>query len=360
MDRILISSTLSKTFKFFLIDHAKYFIKNNSLIYYLGKITDPNDFSNVNFNKTFNYNFSRKFLSFSNLISILFIRKIIKKYKINVIYTHTPIVSFFVRIANMGLKAKVIYFCHGFHFHSQSNNIFSKIYYSFERILVNLTNHLITINQEDFNISKTMKFKSVFIVNGIGVDLQKFQRGEEPNRKLIVSVGELNNNKNHILLLKAIKKYDYFNNFIFFIAGSGPNHKKLITYTIENSIQNVLFLGNLDNVNLFLDQAFYYLHLSKREGLAISPLQAMAKYIPIIAPNIRGINDYTINSFNGFLFNSNSVDSLYFTFMRAINVSKEDYSQIQNNAYLTAKNHSTLFTNSQIFRILNQIIYEKY
>ena len=100
--------------------------------------------------------------------------------------------------------------------------------------LAKYTDTLITINKEDYDRAKR-KFaaKRVEYIPGVGIDLKIFntmeidrdlkrrELGLAKDEVVILSVGELNKNKNHEIVIKAIaiievKKNNFFilNNFI--------------------------------------------------------------------------------------------------------------------------------------------------
>ena len=78
-----------------------------------------------------------------------------------------------------------------------------------------------TINLEDYKRArKWFKAKKIEYIPGVGVDVNKFQDtsiGRETERKklglkdsdiMLLSVGELNKNKNHEVVIKAVGKMD--------------------------------------------------------------------------------------------------------------------------------------------------------
>ena len=143
-----------------------------------------------------------------------------RQEKFDVVHCNTPIGGVIGRICAKEAKIPyVIYQAHGFHFWDGAPLKNWICYYSVERYLAHLTDMLITINNEDYNRAKkfTLKNNGVVVkVPGVGVDLSKFDMSLRDlkekqtirmslrklweidiNAIIYISVGELNENKNH-------------------------------------------------------------------------------------------------------------------------------------------------------------------
>ena len=127
--------------------------------------------------------------------------RIIKEEKIELIHCHTPVGGVLGRLAGKKTDCKVIYTAHGFHFYTGAPIKNWLIYYPVEKVLAKYTDCLITINHADFEMAKKMHVKDYAQIPGVGIDLKKFAPREgykrDDNCFRIVSVGELNRNKNH-------------------------------------------------------------------------------------------------------------------------------------------------------------------
>lgn len=126
---------------------------------------------------------------------------------------------------------------------------------------------------------------------------------------LCISVGELNENKNHQVVIKALgqlKDPDIH----YVICGKGNQLENLKTLAKEQGVQNnVHFLGyRLDVVNL-CKQADVFLFPSHREGLGVAPLEAMFCGIPLITSRIRGPVDFMKEGKTGYLSDPDDVNS---------------------------------------------------
>lgn len=68
-------------------------------------------------------------------------------------------------------------------------------------------------------------------------------------------------------------------------------------YRLEKEIY---FLGYRDDIKDLLSASDVFCFLSKREGLGLAAVDAMASGLPLITSNIHGIKDYSINGKSGF------------------------------------------------------------
>ena len=148
------------------------------------------------------------------------LEKLIESENIEAVHCHNPMGGVVGRMLGMhfGKKLTVLYTAHGFHFYKGAPLVNWLCYYPVERFLANYTQGLITINSEDYiRAGKYLRKHGgkVAKIPGVGVDKDRFAPvpgvREEVRKKLnipdnafyILSVGELNHNKNHIAILRS-------------------------------------------------------------------------------------------------------------------------------------------------------------
>ena len=209
--------------------------------------------------------FERNPIKVNNLKAITKLKKIIENEKFELIHCHTPMGSVITRLASKKSRkkfnTKVIYTAHGFHFYKGAPLLNWIIYYPIEKILSNITDCLITINEEDYEIAKRkLKTKKITLVHGVGVDFSKFNfemseeekialkenLGLRKNDYIIIYPAELSKRKNQEMLLKAIDllKKDNYKNIRVLLPGidsmNGKYEKIAKRLNIEKDIR---FLG---------------------------------------------------------------------------------------------------------------------
>lgn len=125
---------------------------------------------------------------------------------------------------------------------------------------------------------------------------------------MILSVGEVNKNKNHKVGIEALAKLNDPDVY-YVICGRGPlmdAHKELAK---ELGVgDRVVLTGYRTDVADFYKMADVFLFPSFREGLPVSVMEAMASGLPIIATSIRGSSDIVKESINGKLLKPDDVD----------------------------------------------------
>lgn len=236
-------------------------------------------------------------------VSMRQVRRMCIEKKYALIHCHSPIGSVVARIAGRKArkkyKTRVIYTAHGFHFYKGAPRRNWMIFYPIEKFCSRFTDVLITINKEDYNFArKHMKAGRIEYIPGIGVDTEKFQlRNFDKKKKreelgvadddvMVLSVGELNQNKNQEVVIKAIAglknpKIHYF------IAGKG-NQKSYLTELASDLGVNLHLLGYRTDIIELLNTADFFAFPSFREGLSVALMEAMAAGLPCVASEIRG------------------------------------------------------------------------
>ena len=124
--------------------------------------------------------------------------------------------------------------------------------------------------------------KRQIFVNKIGITAEK---------TLLLSVGELNENKNHSTVIKAIAKMgDHSVHYL--IAGRGVLQKQLEKLAFGLGVAGQIhFLGFREDIADIMKLVDIYCLPSLREGLNVSLMEAIASGLPCIASDIRGNRD---------------------------------------------------------------------
>ena len=259
---------------------------------------------------------SRSPLNKSSLTAIKEIRVLVESNKYDIVHCHTPVAAMCTRLACRKVRkngTKVIYTAHGFHFCKGAPLLNWLIYYPVEKLCSCFTDVLITINQEDFALAKKkMKAKKVEYVPGVGIDLSRFQNvqvdrsakrkeiGVPEDATLLLSVGELNENKNHEVIIRAIAQLNNFN-IHYAIAGKGDKESHLSELAGALGVaEQVHLLGYRTDIVELNYSADIFCFPSFREGLGLGALEGMACGLPIITSNVHGINDYSIDGVTGY------------------------------------------------------------
>lgn len=125
--------------------------------------------------------------------------------------------------------------------------------------------------------------------------------------KVVLSVGEVNKNKNHKVGIEALAKLRDKNTY-YVICGRGPlmeAHKELAQSLGVGD--RVVLTGYRTDVADFYKMANVFLFPSFREGLPVAVMEAMASGLPVVATRIRGSSDLVQQ---GDLFEPTDVDGI--------------------------------------------------
>ena len=276
--------------------------------------------------------FSRSPLSRQNLKAYRQLKEIIFSQEYELIHCHTPVASVIGRYAARRTRkdhhTTVLYTTHGFHFFQGAPKS-SRLYYLAEKLMIPYTDGLITINREDHEAAQKMcrgKRCDVYYVHGMGVDTERIRNmpvdpaalkqrlGIPQEAFVLLSVSELNANKNLKTTLRAFAKLQCPDMY-YLICGTGDLLESYRQLAEELGISDrVIFPGYRYDIFEIVHIADVFLFPSLREGLGVAPIEAMSAGVPIIASDIRGVQEYAVNGENSILLAPDDVDG----FARAI------------------------------------------
>lgn len=258
----------------------------------------------------FDIPFERNPFRVNNIMAYKKLKKIIDTGGYDIIHCHTPVGGMLARLASRAARktgTRVIYTAHGFHFYKGAPIINWLLYYPAERWLAGYTDVLITINKEDYKRARQFKANKVYYVPGVGIDLKKFfpdkekrkvkrkELGFQDSDFVLLSVGELNKNKNQAIVLKTLlklKKDESYSKIHYVICGRGAWERKLKKMAERFGIkEHVHFLGYRTDTPEIYNAADLFVFMSLREGLPVALMEAMACGLPAVCSKIRGNTD---------------------------------------------------------------------
>ena len=264
------------------------------------------------------------------------VHKLASDYKYKFIHCHSPIGGVVGRLVGKTTNTKVIYTAHGFHFYKGAPLKNWIIYYPIEKWLSRYTDVLITINKEDEKRARlSFNASNVCYIPGVGIPVDKYKDNDlnvaEKRKELmlhkdafvVLSVGELNKNKNHEIVICAIKKLD-IKNIHYVICGRGPlkSHLEKIIDEMDLS-SNVHLVGFRSDIKDIYKISDLFVLPSFREGLSVALMEAMASGLPCVVSRIRGNTDLIDNN-GGALFNPTSIDECSDAIVKVLNSNRQE------------------------------------
>jgi len=333
--KILFVTTISNTVNAFLIPHIKLLLDKGYQVDVAFHTVQEISPELLELGCTIHeIEFERSPIHKNNYKAYKKLKKLIIEREYELVHTHTPVASFLTRLACMNIpNIKVLYTAHGFHFYKGAPWLNWAIYYTMEKIAARWTDGIITMNEEDYRAAQQMKVrKAVYKVHGVGIDLSKFkpqtmeqkrrlrkEYGYNENSYILLYTAELNHNKHQDLLIQAI---DILRKEIpsvkLLLAGKGPLEeeytKLIISLGVSNFVEILGYRNDIPNLFRLADLA---VSSSRREGLPVNILEAMATGLPLVVTDCRGNRDLVKDGENGYVLTddvdqfSNALKSIY-------------------------------------------------
>ena len=274
---------------------------------------------------------------------------IINKFKPNIIHSHlfqSEIIS------RYRLYPNIVYITH-LHSNMKSFNKFSILdlfnkrkftnYYEKKWVIkkyLQCNNHFISISKDTEVFFKKTLPKS--LSNNIklmfnAIDFNRFYNGTErkKNREKVrlINVGSLVDKKNQIFLVDIVDELLKRGiNTELIILGSGPNKEKILNkVTSLNLSENIKLLGNVEDVENYLNKSDIYLHSATYEPFGLVLLEAMASGLPCITLDGKGNRDIIIDGINGYMIYKQEIDVFCDKIQNLVN-NEELYIKMSNNA----------------------------
>lgn len=282
------------------------------------------------------------------------LKKILKDEKPDIIVSFLPEPSYrvlFLKIFNRQLKVIVsVRNDPKVEYKSRINRLIMKLLYPLADGFVFQTQEA----KEYF--SKRIQRKSVIIPNPINEEfICEPYTGER--EKTIVTVGRLEEQKNHKMLIDAFSKLPKeFNEYKLIIYGEGSLRHKLEQQINNLGLENrVILAGQVDDIKKEIYKAGVFVLSSNYEGMPNSLMEAMALGIPCISTDCPcgGPRFLIKNGYNGYLVPVNDTCSLLKTMQ---NVLGKEQTEISKRANKIIVNLNPNKINKDWHEYINKII----
>jgi len=251
------------------------------------------------------------------------LKSFLKKWNFDIVHAHTETGGLLLRLASsVKRNSKFVYTAHGMSFWKGCPLKNDLIFKNIEHWICCGMDMNLGMNAEELEVLKSWTPTSYAHVHGIGLDVSRMQnpiRSREEVRnefglmvedKFILSIGELDDNKNHITVIRALAKLKR-KDFKYVVCGVGYNKDKLLNEANRLGIkENIVLAGYRSDIPDILNAADIFVFPSFHEGMPVSALEAMACGLPIICSEIRGNVDIIKEGDNGYLFPPANVDIL--------------------------------------------------
>jgi glycosyltransferase EpsD len=322
--KVLFCATVDYHFSAFHLPYLKWFKEQGWDVHVAASGTIELPFVDEKFNLPIQRSpFHRK-----NIAAYNQLKEVIDQNGYQLIHCHTPMGGVLARLAARAARekgTKVIYTAHGFHFCKGAPLPNWMVYYPIERVLSYFTDCLITINEEDYRLATSHQFKAKRIehVHGVGVDTERFTpvsnfhkevlRAEhryDNDAFLMFYAAEFNANKNQQLLIHALSIVkEKVPKVKLLLAGEGVLLEDCEKLAKQLDVEHMVdFLGFRKDIESLLKMSDISVASSKREGLPVNIMEAMACGLPIIAVKNRGHCELVKENRNGWIVSNQPVD----------------------------------------------------
>lgn len=326
--RLLITSTDLMMVQF-LVPHVKHLSQKGFVIDLAcsevgGRFDEVKNILGSFVSNIFHLDLQRSPLSPNNYSGYKQLCKIFDENHYDLVWTNEPVMSVATRLAARKARKKgmkVLYMAHGFHFFNGAPTLNWALFYPIEKIMAHHADVIVCVNHEDFKRAKSFAVPRVEYIHGIGINTERLTQNSVDKKSIrkelglketdfiVLSVGELNRNKNQATILKALAK---LNNpeIHYILCGKGYEEENLKGLAKQLDIEkNVHFLGYRRDVVDICSESDVYAMPSFREGLPVSSLEAMYCGLPLVTSNIRGLVDVNHEGVNGYLCSPTDIDA---------------------------------------------------
>jgi glycosyltransferase involved in cell wall biosynthesis len=244
--------------------------------------------------------------------------KEIRKFKPDVIHTHTAKAGVLGRLAGLiaSPQAKRVHTFHGHLLHGYFSPSKTRLVSFLERLLGLITYRFIAIGnvvKDDLiraGIAQDSKFEVIY--PGLQ-DLDKYAKtdarvalGLDQSKKYLVFVGRLTNIKRpeRLIDLGRFLKKSHPDSWLL-IAGAGELLESLSAQTTKEDLP-ITFLGWRKDIGMILSASDIAVLCSDNEGMPLTLIQASQSGLPIVSTDVGSVSDIVVNGTTGLLTEASS------------------------------------------------------
>jgi glycosyltransferase involved in cell wall biosynthesis len=248
-----------------------------------------------------------------DLGAFFLLMKEIKKFKPDVIHTHTAKAGVLGRLAGLLARphAKRVHTFHGHLLHGYFSPSKSRLVTLLEKLLGQITHRFIAIGnvvKSDLvraGIAQDSKFEVIY--PGLQ-DLDKFPKveaqkvlGLDQRKKYLVFVGRLTTIKRPERLLDLAKTLkNKHPECWLLIAGAGELLESLSAQSVKEELP-ITFLGWRKDIGMILSASDIAVLCSDNEGIPLTLIQASQAGLPIVSTHVGSVSDIVVDGLTGLL-----------------------------------------------------------
>ncbi|HJW94851.1 MAG TPA: glycosyltransferase [Thermoanaerobaculia bacterium] len=228
-------------------------------------------------------------LSPRDLVTIWQVWRLMRRFKPDIVHTHTAKAGAVGRIAGLLYgRGTFVHTYHGHVFHSYYGKWKTRVFLAIERFLARAgTDRIVVLSEQQrqeihdrFRVGR----REQFVVVPLGIDLDDVRAPELQHEGLVVGmVGRITAIKNHELFIKVAARCHDLARFV--VYGDGEERAQL-----EARAPNVTFAGTKKASEIYASLDVVAL-TSRNEGTPLALIEAMACGKPVISTAVGGVLD---------------------------------------------------------------------
>lgn len=261
--------------------------------------------------------FTKRMSAPQNFIASWKLRRLMRRYRYDLVVTHTALAAFFTRLAMKGMRdrPRVVNMVHGYLFDERTSGLKRAVMTGAERFTAPETDMILTMNRWDYEAARAMRLgREVDSVPGIGVDFSRLdgvmpeqgwalrqELGIPPEAFALVYGAEFSARKDQGTLLRAMALLPPC--VYLLLPGDGKLLDRCKALAQELGIEGrVLFPGHAADMAPWYAAADAAVSSSRSEGLPFNIMEAMYLGLPVIASRVKGHTDLLHEGESGLLF----------------------------------------------------------
>jgi glycosyltransferase involved in cell wall biosynthesis len=242
--------------------------------------------------------------------------RLISNLRVDIVHTHGKGPGLYGRLAARWSGVPAVHTFHGLHYSAYSP-VGQRTYVTLERALSRSSCTIINVSASQHAEALRLRLfrpeQGVVIVNG--VDLDEMERriaqsttcretlGLTSDDIIVGSISRFDPIKQIEVLVEAVRLLKpRLPHLTLVLVGGGKDEDRIRRLVFENKLeQSVIFTGSLPNAAHMYRVFDLYIAASRKEGLPLSLVEAMAAGLPVVATNVPGHRDVVVHGETGLL-----------------------------------------------------------
>lgn len=277
------------------------------------------------------------------------LKKEISDFRPDIIATHSSKAGYLGRIVGWKLGIPVTFTAHGWAFTDGKSSLKQTIYRFLEKTVVPMTSKFIAVSEYDRQLGldylSLSEKQIVTIYNGMtDIEPELMAKPEQKEPINIVMVARFDQQKDQAELLKAVHPIE---NIHVYFAGDGPSRKDVENLAKDlNIVENVTFLGEIDNVEELLSKGQIFALTSNWEGFPCSTLEAMRAGLPTVVSDVGGSSEAVDEGVTGYAVPKGDIDQLHSVIKDLV----ENHEKREKMGMAARKSFENNFTFDQMYK----------